>query len=354
MEILMSELGAEESVPWSSPHPEPPSSAGDWFSAGSLQGRGFFSDLGAVRRKPSRADAEPTLSKSCTDKLSIKQVTSLLSFPTYHLIGVTPNAYLSSLILPAMKYSEKGFARAFSRNGRLSAIDEKSLPVGYSFHPFIITPLRKDFELKFPFSKPLATTIAPSSSNPLHPRDKEDPPTKAEQKTKATNLSALYIHHPRSPPHPNDPTTSNPVSETLLNGVHQGHTLTSPSPKKASIISRFRMLQLGRQLARSLLHLSDPPSTTGPDLHAPPRLLLGTADEAVLAGWKGLVAARTYGEAKRAGEIALHRERAKGLVTRVLVAGARAGHAASKHAGSWPRNDADEDWKLPSEEDRSR
>ncbi|KAF7504682.1 hypothetical protein GJ744_001963 [Endocarpon pusillum] len=384
MEMLMSELGAEESVPWTSPHREPPTSAGgDSFSAASLHGRGFFSDLGAVRRKPSRADAEPTLSKSCTDKLSIKQVTSLLSFPTYHLIAITRNAYLSSLILPATKYSGKGFTRAFSRHGRLSAVEEERLPNGYSFHPFKVTPLRQDFEPNFPFSKPVATTttttttttIASSSSDPCqHPRDRQDALSKvAEQKSKATNLSALYIHHhhPRSSPphHPNDLTTSiNPVSETLVNGVHQGHTLTSPSPKKASIISRFHMLQLGRQITTSLLllHLSDPPSTTGTGLHVPPpppSRLLRTADEAVMAGWKGLVEARTYGEAKRAGEIALDRERAKGLVTRLLVAGGaraapRAGQGASKDAAggsssSWLRNNGDDDWELPSEEHRS-
>lgn len=68
-----------------------------------------------------------------------------------------------------------------------------------------------------------------------------------------------------------------------------------------------------------------------------------------MTGWKGVVSARTYGEAKRAGEMALDRERAKGLVTGVLVAAARAGHGAS---ASWPRNDGDEDWELPPEEHR--
>ncbi len=374
MEILMFELGADNSVPWTSPHPYAPTGAGASFSAQALQGRGFFSDLGAVRRKPSRADAKPTLSKSCTDKLSVRQVTGLLSFPAHHFIAKTPNAYLSSLILPAVKHSEGGFARAFSPKGRLSAIQDENLPDGYSLHPFKITPLPSDFLPIFPFSKPLASTLATSSPTPPNLPNKAETPSKAKQSTRATNLSAFYMQNPNRPSHLDNPTISmNPITETLLNGVHQGYTLTSPSAKKASIISRFRTLQLGREIASSLLlRLSDTPSTTGTELHlhlpAGPPL---TIHQDVVAGWRALVEATTYAEAKRTGgAIALGRERAKGLVTGVLISGttttssstrARAhataapgrDDAASRDTGSWPRNDGDEDWILLSEEQRS-
>ena len=77
----------------------------------------------------------------------------------------------------------------------------------------------------------------------------------------------------------------------------------------------------------------------------------------MIAGWKGLVEASTYAEAKRVGRIASDRGRAQGLVTAALVAGARAraaraGDGASRDAGSWPRNDGDEGWELPLEEHR--
>ncbi len=78
--------------------------------------------------------------------------------------------------------------------------------------------------------------------------------------------------------------------------------------------------------------------------------------ETVIAGWRNLVEATTYAEAKRAGEIALNRERAKKLVTGVLVAAAgvdaaRARDDAEKVAKHWPRNEGDDDWGLSGEED---
>src|SRR4051794_9741021 len=87
MEILMSEKEGD-AEPWDK---EPDATE-------VLQGRGYFSALGKVRRKPSRADAEATMSKSCTDKLTLKQVTSVLCFPASLIIAPTENAYLSGLI----------------------------------------------------------------------------------------------------------------------------------------------------------------------------------------------------------------------------------------------------------------
>src|SRR4051812_32307037 len=81
MELVMD--AQEDATPWTSPPPtgtrlenSGESSAGDPTA---LRGRSHFSLLGAVRLKPSRPDAPPTISKSCTDKLALKQCTSLLS-----------------------------------------------------------------------------------------------------------------------------------------------------------------------------------------------------------------------------------------------------------------------------------
>ena len=67
----------EDATPWVSAPPTLSSTADHEPSA--LRGRSNFSLLGIVRAKPSRPDAPPTLSKSCTDKLVVKQATSLLS-----------------------------------------------------------------------------------------------------------------------------------------------------------------------------------------------------------------------------------------------------------------------------------
>ncbi|KAK6581289.1 hypothetical protein PZA11_005980 [Diplocarpon coronariae] len=109
-----------------------------------LHGRGFFSALGTIRRKPSRPDAPPTLSKSCSDKIALKQSTSLLSSITSLLISPN-NAYIHSLVLPSTQYSSAACTRAFSDSGRLSSLKDKKWSGGYAFHPFKIITTEKEF-----------------------------------------------------------------------------------------------------------------------------------------------------------------------------------------------------------------
>jgi tRNA-specific adenosine deaminase 1 len=109
-----------------------------------LQGRGYFSALGIVRRKPSRPDAPPTLSKSCSDKLGLKQCTSLLSSITSLLISPS-GAYLSSLILPESQYSASGCSRAFSASGRMKELTGMDWENGYSFRPFEVRTTGREF-----------------------------------------------------------------------------------------------------------------------------------------------------------------------------------------------------------------
>jgi tRNA-specific adenosine deaminase 1 len=109
-----------------------------------LHGRGYFSVLGVVRRKPSRPDAPPTLSKSCSDKIALKECTSLLSSITSLLISPS-NAYLSSLVLPESQYSQVGCTRAFSPNGRMKGVVGKGWGDGYAFNAFQIRTTSREF-----------------------------------------------------------------------------------------------------------------------------------------------------------------------------------------------------------------
>lgn len=324
MEILMAELGPGGSVPWQAPHVYSLVSSRHPAPAISLQGRAFFSDLCKVRRKPSRGDAEPTLSKSCTDKLSVKQISSLLSFPAYHFIARSPNVYLSSLILPALKYSAVSCTRAFSSTGRLSPAQNLSFPGGYDFHAFKVIALPEDFQPQFPFCRPGAIPNPPDQP-PL-------PPTKRKPKAKASNLSALYIHY-QSPSKKTTSTSTStpslqpPITETLLNGVHQGYSLLSHNPRKASTISRLRMLELGRNTASKIL------SDTSGEIH---HLL----EAGLVTELQGLLGAKTYGDAK-AQPHGRERRTVKEMVASILP-----GHDGASVGEWWPRNGGDDEWGV--------
>ncbi|KAL9074048.1 MAG: hypothetical protein Q9157_004516 [Trypethelium eluteriae] len=111
----------------------------------SLLGRGHFSELGIVRRKPSRPDAPATLSKSCTDKLALKQCTSLLISLTTLLVHPR-NAYISSLILPASQHVPQAISRALSVLGRFDNLNShRDWSGGYRFYPFRVETTTREF-----------------------------------------------------------------------------------------------------------------------------------------------------------------------------------------------------------------
>ncbi|RKF59349.1 tRNA-specific adenosine deaminase 1 [Golovinomyces cichoracearum] len=115
-----------------------------------LHGRSYFSQSGSIRGKPSRPDAPPALSKSCSDKLALKQSTSLLSSITSLLIS-PKNVYLNSLVVPISQFSKTACDRAFSASGRLNTLQqriqvEKSWLGGYNFQPFIVYPTSLEFK----------------------------------------------------------------------------------------------------------------------------------------------------------------------------------------------------------------
>lgn len=148
-------------------------------SHGLLHGRSYFSVLGSIRGKPSRPDAPLSLSKSCSDKLALKQSTSLLSSIASLLIS-PENFYLTSLILPHSQFSKGACKRAFSASGRLEAIRDKSIDISwsgdYSFKPFYVHPTSLEFEysrrqpllhIKRLTPSNLASFSTPSSSGTL-------------------------------------------------------------------------------------------------------------------------------------------------------------------------------------------
>ncbi|EME87711.1 uncharacterized protein MYCFIDRAFT_29254 [Pseudocercospora fijiensis CIRAD86] len=187
MELTMS--SQEDSTPWAV------------RQEGEMLGRGNFDQLGVVRRKPARPDAPQTLSKSCSDKLALKECTGLLSGVVSCLIDVR-GTWLSTLVVPneEWKLGKVGMERAWGRNGRMAPlaaneVQERWQRRGYQFRPFGIRTTSRIFT----FAKPLN-----SDPNVL-----------------PSNLAALWT----------------PLrQETLINGVLQGRKQLDP--KGASCVSR--------------------------------------------------------------------------------------------------------------------
>lgn len=66
-----------------------------------LRGRFNYDRLGVVRTKPGRYDSQITYSKSCSDKLCLKQLTSVLSCLTWDLLAQP--VFLDFLVIPKLK-----------------------------------------------------------------------------------------------------------------------------------------------------------------------------------------------------------------------------------------------------------
>ena len=149
-----------------------------------------------------RADSPITLSKSCSDKLALKQCTSLLSSPLSLLIS-PQNAYIDTLILPHNQYRQQACDRAFGPSGRMEPIVGSNWLAGYGFRPFRV----KTTEIAFHYARKAANTNSDSC--------------------KSSNISAVW-----TPRH----------QETLINGVLQGRKQTDQ--KGACALSRVRIWDL--------------------------------------------------------------------------------------------------------------
>ncbi|KAJ5157292.1 uncharacterized protein N7482_008392 [Penicillium canariense] len=166
MELCMA--NQEDATPWEVNRPTNPNLAdqGDLLEETLLDGRAHFSLLGVVRRKPARMDAESTRSKSCSDKLALRQVSSLLSCETSLLVAPTENAYLTGLILPEDEVSRTACDRSFGEKGRMEALAGRSWPetpaydgstTTYRFRPFeVLSVPAEEVDALWQFAKPKA------------------------------------------------------------------------------------------------------------------------------------------------------------------------------------------------------
>ncbi|POR37565.1 Uncharacterized protein TPAR_02202 [Tolypocladium paradoxum] len=246
MELTMA--AQDDASPWPAPTPSPTSNGET-----PLPGRAYFSHLGVVRRKPARGDAPPTLSKSCSDKLALKQCTSLLSSLASLLVDPA-RAYIDTLVLPASQHSAAACGRAFSGSGRMRALAGAAWPGGYAFRPFAVETTTEEFEFSRRAVQARSDSISPS------------------------NLAAAW--------------SCSGVEESIIGGVIQGR---KPFDQRgASRMSRRQMWTAAIGIARQLdghdelkHHLSGQTYREIKDgpLLAPRRAVKAEVRETALAGW---------------------------------------------------------------------
>lgn len=131
MELVMARQN--DSTPWPAP------------AEGGVLGRGHFSLLGVVRRKPARADAPLAVSKSCSDKLALRAVIGLVGGP----VGVVvepASVYLSSLVMPEAEIDAVGVERAWGKDGRMKCLQGWPGIGGFACRPFRVVSTVRDFE----------------------------------------------------------------------------------------------------------------------------------------------------------------------------------------------------------------
>lgn len=221
MESLIKARCLEGRVPWTRP---PETMAGDEevvqggsrYAGSHLQGRGYFSELGVVRRKPARGDAEVSWSKSCSDKLAVRECLGVLNATVDALIETV---WLQSLVLPLGKGDENAMKRAFGKDGRLSDLQGRQMPGHYNFRPFGVEILPTGSP-QFPFAKP------------------------KNERSKAGNVTSIWIVGRAG--------KGTEASEVLINGVKQGWRQNSEDFRKASVVCRENVWRKGRKVVEFL------------------------------------------------------------------------------------------------------
>lgn len=93
-----------------------------------LRGRFNFKKKGYVRTKPGRQDSKITLSKSCSDKICIRQVISLNNAFTYKMME--DQIYLDYMIIPNIDLK--------SRSSLKRCFEDRLVDCPYPVHPFQI------------------------------------------------------------------------------------------------------------------------------------------------------------------------------------------------------------------------
>lgn len=264
--------------------------------------------LSSVRTKPSRPDAPPTLSKSCSDKIALSQFTGVLRFPADLFIQPV---FIDSIVVPYSVYHEDGWKRAFSADGRL----EGCLP--RTPGKFFTVNLLEDEHVSFEFSR-----TGESAKNAG--RDSKS--------RKVSNVSTLYVGSSSfirerhsigdkviTRDHAKYSQQGEMVIEALINGVKQGFRQDVLHPGKESAVCRRRMWELGKEVANLLQTV---------DLG---RINLMDQETAQKIG--ETLGKKTYDEAKRS-DSRNERRRIKKQIKDTL--------------GGWPPNQGDEEWSLSS------
>lgn len=178
-------------------------------------------------REKARADSPITFSKSCSDKLALKQCTSLVSSPLSLLVSPT-NAVIDTLILPHDQYRKEACERAFGLAGRMLPVVGSNWLGGYGFRPFRLE----------------TTGITFHNSRRAAGRNVDG--------CRGSNISAVWT--PR-------------LEETLINGVLQGRKQTDL--KGASALSRVQIWNL----LLETINLSDIPTLRNiHELHTYPEM----------------------------------------------------------------------------------
>lgn len=209
MESVMSARGAEGAVPWTR-------ELEDNGTRDGLQGRGYFSELGVVRRKPARADAEVSLSKSCSDKLAVRECMGILNGVVGALVE---RVWLRSLLLPWGKGKEEAMERAFGKEGRLRSLSQLESSRGV-----------------------VVRTLALEMLPPEYPRFTYE--KSGSGQCKAGNVASIWIAGRNG--------KGAEVCEALINGVRQGYKQSSEDTRKASVTCRENMWRKGREIGRLL------------------------------------------------------------------------------------------------------
>lgn len=342
MELCMA--SQEDATPWEVRQTNScPDNQGDGHppEESMLDGRAHFSLLGVVRRKPARMDAESTRSKSCSDKLALRQVSSLLSCETSRLIAPTENAYLAGLILPEDEITRVGCERAFGTKGRMAALSGRHWPgetaneerIGYRFRPFrvLAVPTEK-IDALWPFAKPKssATQTLEADGDITH----SAVISKAPRKSKPGTVSAIWAAAPSFPHSPASPAETGSktlptlrksktgIYETIINGLKQGTKVSAPSARGASSLSRAKLWSLFQNIV-GIASCDVRPGNAS--------IQESTADESLSVG-----DVRTYEELKRAGGDSLIHVQAR----------AEAMRDAKGVLKGWIPNTGDENWGL--------
>ncbi|KAI1803489.1 adenosine deaminase/editase [Daldinia bambusicola] len=258
MELIME--SQEDATPWDLPptplsSSTPTSTSTSSASAASplpplppLPGRAYFSRLGVVRRKPARSDAPPTLSKSCSDKLALRQCLSLLSSAAALLVRPR-DVYVHALVLPASRHSEAACRRAFSasspdgRMGGLASTAEQrrerekgeGRKYSYRFRPFVVETTTSEFAYS---QRAVANTNAYANANGII-SDNEHASNAGAAKVAASNISAAW--------------TRSGLEETTLGGILQGRKQGAADARGASFASRRRVWGLALEVAGLLI-----------------------------------------------------------------------------------------------------